>query len=50
MVLARRFLSKKNYIGHFVDVEITNVIENIVYGEIVNQEIEKYNTRAKVAK
>ena len=44
------FKSKKNYIGHFVDVEITNVIENIVYGEIVNQEIEKYNTRAKVAK
>jgi len=46
------FKSKENYIGHFVDVEITSVMQNIVYGEIINQDLEKekHNKRAKVAK
>ena len=46
------FKSKENYIGDFVDVEITSVIENIVHGEIISQnfEKEKHNTRAKIAK
>ncbi len=46
------FKSKESYIGNFVDVEITSVMQNIVYGEIINQNIEKekYNTRAQFAK
>ncbi len=46
------FKSKENYIGHFVDVEITSVMQNIVYGEIINQDLEKekHNRRAAVAK
>ena len=46
------FKSKENFIGHFVDVEITSVMQNIVYGEIINQDLEKekHNKRAAVAK
>ncbi len=46
------FKSRENYIGNFVDVEITNVTQNIVFGEIINQNIEKekQNARAKIAK
>ena len=46
------FKSKENYIGNFVDVEITSVMQNIVHGEIINQNFEKQKskTRAKVAK
>ena len=46
------FKSKENYIGHFIDVEITSVMKNIVYGEIINQDLEKekHNRRAAVAK
>ena len=46
------FKSKDNYIGKFVDVEITSVQKNIVHGELINQKIEKekHNTRSEVVK
>ena len=46
------FKSKDNFIGKFVDVEITSVQKNIVHGELINQKIEKekHNTRSEVVK
>ena len=51
-VLNKNIELNKNQFEVYKGSTITEVIENIVYGEMISQDIEKekFNTRAKVAK